>query len=357
MSLSKLTGSQVRLINYFDFRLLSDEVEIGRENLDFDPWLLNENGFKPSVPPSGVVDETTHLTFDLTALFGTEDQSGQDIRITYAPGKVTQVRVSFFDGSKTVVRSDDLMGQSAPPSTSVNDYRVAVDPDEFVSDIRIQDDKSGVLDRTFVENVVKILRPANERYFIRWIDFLDQFVTENLRWTVETGTAVPDPDTGTAVLEDGGGETLIQSDEANDATWTEVQASAQFRLRDLAGFGEMRFYVTDADNFYALRIEPGIPAATVKLDRVTATVRTTLASGPFANYHADLLYFLRVATTDLGGGSTQIKFYVDEELIGTVTDSDHAAGKMAIATSTGQRLTITYSELFQSPLESTRVGL
>lgn len=350
-TLEALTTRKARVVNYFHFRLLSDEWELSREDLGFDPWLLDVPGYQPSVAPAGVSDLTTHLRFDLTPLLGSLDESGHEIRVVYLPTKTVQTRVSQFDGVNFVT-SVDLMGQSAPPSTSLNDYRVGVDPDEFVSDIRIVDD--GTLDRDLVENVVRLLRPSSERYFIRYLDFQDTF-RETLRWTVESGSAATDLENGLVTLGDGGSESAIATDETGDSAWTEYQAAAQFAL-GAGSWGELRFYYADASNYYAVRLDQATGAITLR--KVVAGAPSTVA-GPFyltpAVLHADLNYFVRVATTDTGAGH-QIQVYVDENLLATVVDADHSAGKLALAVSTGGEMVARFAELFQFPLESTRIG-
>lgn len=352
-TLEALTTKKARVLNYFDFRLLSDEWELGREDLGFDPWLIDTPGMSPSVRPDAAVDNTTHLEFDISALLGTIDESGHDIRITYVPDKITQVRTSFFSGGINKVTSEDLMGQTGAPSTNVDDYRVGVDPDEFVSDLRIVDD--GTLDRTFVENIVRLLRPSSERYNIRYVDFMDTF-RETLRWSTVSGSVVSDLDNGIITIGDGAADTVIATDETGDTAWTEYQASVQLSLGSSpTGWGEMRFYYSDASNFYALRLNPSLRA--IQLDQVTAGVRTTLSTGALspAIIHLGVNYFLRVATTDTGSGH-QIQYFVDENLIGTVVDTDHSQGKLAVAAEAGQTAVVRFAELFQYPLESTRIG-
>lgn len=351
-TLEALTTRKARVVNYFAFRLLSDEWEIGREELGFDPWLLDVPGLSPSVKPDAAGSTATNLDFVIDGLLGSGDESGHEIRILCVPTGVVQVRTSLYSSGNNVVTSEDYMGQTGTPSTSVDDYRVGVDPDEFVSDVRIVDD--GSLDRTLVENVVRLLRPSGERYNVRYLDFQDTF-RETLRWEVVSGSAATDLDAGSLTLFDAGADSVVKTDETDDGSWTEYQAAAQFALSDASGWGELRFYYLDESNFYAVRLDPA--DGSVKLDEVVGGARATLATAYLTPpaIHPGLNYFVRVATTDTGAGH-QIQFFVDENLLGTVVGADRVEGKLALAAETGQTMTVRFAELFQFPLESTRIG-
>jgi hypothetical protein len=64
---------------------------------------------------------------------------------------------------------------------------------------------------------------------------------------------------------------------------------------------------------------------------------------------------LRVVTEDTGSGHL-LKYYVNDNLLGSAIDSDHTAGKLGAATAGGQKATVTFADLFVFPLDSTRIG-
>jgi phage tail-like protein len=344
----------VRILPWFFFRTLVDEVEVGRAELDVDPWLIDRPGMNPSVRPDGVAVAGGRLTFDLTTLLGATEAVPHDVRIRYVPGKETQVGRSYWHLGANRVLSGDLFGQAAP-STNVDDYRVGVDPDEYVSDLRVIDTKvPGALDRDLVENLVRVLRPHGERYFVRYLDFADTFRGASF-WSAVTGAVSHDPDEGRMYLGPDAAESEAKTDFDNDGSWTEYQAMVQFKLRDgdASKWFDLRFYYTNPVDHYAVRVNP--TSRTVSLERMTAGVRTVLDSVVLPAFHLDTLYVIRVATLDTGAGH-QIKYYLSGNLLGTVVDADHAAGKLAVATAVGQLATVTFAELFQFPLESTRIG-
>lgn len=346
----------VRILNYFLFRIIVGEVEIAREELNVDPWLIDEAGLSPSELPAAVAEiagPPARIKLDLTPVLGATEAVPHAIRVQYVPDKVTEFAESQWDGSANVVYSAGLMGQTSPVSTTLNDYRVGVDPDEFVSDLRVVDDGTGVLNRDLLENLIRTLRGSSERINVRYLDFQDTF-RDALFWTVPAGVAVHTPASGIIELGDAA-EAEIVTDFPIDSTWTEIHAAVQFKQRDATAgeWSEVRFYRTDSLNFYAVRLDPA--TRVVSLDRVTAGVRTTLDSVTLLNYHVGLFYVISVQTEDTGAGH-QLRYLLDNNVLGTVVDSDHTAGKLGVASAVGQLTTVTFADLFQNPLQSTRIG-
>lgn len=294
------------------------------------------------------------LTFGLSTLLGLDEAVPHDVRVIYR-GKGGRVAPSYWSGSRNEVSVSDALGFPIPLDLDASDYTVGVDPDEFVSDLRVVDD--GTLDREFVERLVAISRPAGERILVRFVDFQDVFRNADLRyWAELTGTATPRPDDGRVDLEDATNETVVHADMPLAATWNQFGLSAQFALRDaVAGkWGEVRFNVLDSDNFYAVRIDPGTRVVT--LDRVLAAIRTTLFShGPMEVFHPDVLYGVHVTTENVATG-VLMKFYLDWKYLGESIDPNFTAGTLGLAVEAGQRLSASFVDLVQCPFTSVRVG-
>jgi phage tail-like protein len=351
----------IRVLPWFFFRTLVDEVEVGRAELNVDPWLIDQPGFSPSVRPDAVYDLTgigLGLALDLTTLLGATEAVPHAIRVQYVPTKEVQVVESYWSGTGNGVFVEDAFGQ-ATPSTNVDDYRVGVDPDEFVSDLRVVDDGTGTLNRALVENLVRVLRPNSERYFVRYLDFQDTF-RDAFYWTVEEGSAdnvVQDREAGRVALAGDleGAVVSIATDFPNDAAWEEYQAAIQFLLRDaVAGeWFQLRFYYQDASNYFAVNVDPG--TTEVKLYRVVSGTPVTLATATLGIFHPGVFYVVHVATERVTAG-TLIQFFLDGNKLGEVVDPTFTEGKLAAAVAAGQRAEVSFAELFQFPLASTRIG-
>lgn len=347
-----VSARPVRYVDYFRFRTLSDEWEVDWANLDGDPWLVDAPGLSPSTTPDAVSDQGTFLRFEVDGLLGAAPTVSHDVRVWHVdhPSSL-ETRPSYVDGSgNNAVDTTTLLGQTGSPSTDVSSYRVGVDPDEYSSDLRVVDD--GTLNRTLLEGMVALLRPAGERLFVRYLNFLDDF-RDSFSWNKTSGTVVPDTDAGELLLSDASAETAIVTDYPGDASWTEVRCELQLKLESISLWGEVRFYYSDPDNFYAVRVNPGTPSVT--LEKVTAGVRSVLDTHLLTVYHVGVYYTVHVAVDDTGSGH-QIKYFLDGELLGSAVDVDHTSGKVGVAAEAGQDLTLTLVESYDSGLESTRIG-
>lgn len=296
------------------------------------------------------------LELDLTTLLGAAEAVPHDVRVKHVPTAEVVVVESRWTGSANV--ASFAADRFSKPSTDLSDYRVGVDPDEFVSDIRIVDDGTGIVNRDLVENLVKVLRPNSERYFIRFLDFQDTF-RDAFYWTVEQGTNVEhDRDAGRVVLSGDleGATVSIATDFPNDAGWSQYQAAVQFLLRDptVGGWFQMRFYYQDALNYYAVNINPG--TAEVKLYRVVGGTPLPIGAGYLSVFHPGVFYVVHVTTESVGVSGHLIQFFVDGVKMGEVVDATYSQGKLAAAVAAGQRAEVTFAEVFQFPLESRRVG-
>lgn len=352
------SGYPVRIENYLHFRTLSDEAEIGVAALGYDVVLLDRAGFETSVRPDAVTDlGAAGLALDLATLLGPTEAVPHAVRAKYLPSGESRELASFWTGSVNRAVSGDAFGQTSP-STDVDDYRVGVDPDEFVSDLRVVDDGTGRLDRTTLEKVLAAARPSGERFYIRYLSFSDVFRGTDY-WALREGSVanVVRDDAGTVALRGDleGGTVAIETDFPGDAGWTEYVATARFQLAsDGAGeYFELRFYAVNAANYYALRLDPG--ADSVNLIKVVSGVATSLASASIAPFRTGVDYLARVATEDTGAGQ-QLRVLLDEAVLATVVDSTFNAGRIGLAAAAGQAATVSLAEVYEAPFDSTRVG-
>jgi hypothetical protein len=297
--------------------------------------------------------------FDLSTLLGTEEAVPHDVRVRYLPRGVAQLVRSHWTGSRNECSVEDAFGLPTPlvDGSSVSSYLVGLDPDEYVSELRVVDD--GTLDREFVANLVEVLRPAGERIFVRFFDFQDDFRSGDLRyWEVASGSVEPDGSAGVAYLEDPGSETEIVSDSPLAAAWANFTASVRFSLRDVvaAKWGEFRFLRSDSLNFYAVRVDPFL--RTVTLQTVLAGVRSDLFThGPMDVFHPGVPYTVHVLVERVNGGADAlIKVLLDGNFIGEIEDPDHGAGALAVAVESTQLLTVHSADLVSCPYPFARVG-
>jgi len=352
----------VRVDNWFRFRTLQYEWELGWADAeDVDLWLTDRPEIPTSVAPDAVSWDAVGevLTFDFTSLLQNREVVGEGlhgtsrvVRILCLPSRETAEEVWTLGTSGNLSAAvAGRMGQHGTPSTNPRDYRGGTDLAEFTSDVRVMDD--GTTNRTFVENLIRVMRPALERYFIRYVTFIEDFRDPD--WTSVSGGAVFDNDAGTVELFHAAAVSAITSNETGDADWEDYLARAQFKLelQEAGKWGELRFFQADASNFYALRLAPtGTLGVTYSFDVVVAGARSVLASAELPVWHQNVDYTLHVDSE--GAGRFQV--FLDGNYLMEVADGTFVKGGVGLACEIGQRLTSTYVEVAENPMTSVRVG-
>lgn len=362
--LETVTADEVRIDDWFDLRVLLEEWEIGRANLGgADLWLLDKQAWGTGTRPDSVTWDGTALHLDLTTLLRSQELVNgslggtfRAVRVRCLPSRVTEDAVWTTDvlGNLSATVTGP-MGQTGTPSTSVDDYRAGIDLAEYSLDVRVPDN-GGVVNRTLVEGLIRVLRPALERVFVRYVTFLDSF-RRTPRWAVLTGDPPTyDPDAGTVTLADVllGVDPAIETDETGDLLWAEylLQAQLQLSTQAIGAWGEIRFLAQDADNFYALRLAPsGTIGVTLSLDRVVAAARVTLDSAILPIWYEGVDYVLQV---DVNGSI--LRGYLDGDRLLEAIDATFAAGRVALACDVTQVMTVTYVEVAEHEIEEVRIG-
>lgn len=352
LAVRSITAKLPSIVNYFRFRTLSDEMEIGMEQLNVDPWLVDDPAMNPSTSPVSVVDGVTYLKLNVDSLLGTTPVPTRLVRIRHRSYPLAgEERQSYISGGSNWVDTTGLLGQPGPTGSLVaSDYVVSVDPDPYVFDVRVYDD--GSVNRDLLEGMLAELRPTNERIFVRYLDFLDDFRGVPL-WVADLGSYTQDKAAGTLTLDTSGGDAAIHADDAGAATWARIRALVQAQLEVATGWFEIRFCVQNTSNFYAVRINPATKL--LSIDKVVSTVRTTLDSMTWVEFHLSTYYSLMAQQIGVGVGQELVALTDGAERL-RVTDSTFTTGGLAVAAQSGQVATITFAELFQDPLTSVRLG-
>lgn len=195
--------------------------------------------------------------------------------------------------------------------------------DERMSNLRIVD--AGDLDRDLVKRLLRVMRPAGERYEITYLAFLDLFSIpgDDTQWNVSAGLGLVVAD-GRMQLTDA---TVAQGTYAIVPTaesWAQYVVAAKLRGRsDASGarFG-LVFYRTDQDNYYEVVLDAY--AQDLRLRRVIAgavtnIVTVALGTVPFS-LEEDTWYTVRVSVVREGGTTNRIVVFVDgDQLISTTS--------------------------------------
>ncbi len=298
------------------------------------------------------VGPTPKLDFELSTLLGLTQAVPHAVRVHYKLENVVRTVYSYWDGSKNRCNVTDAFGLNVPILTnSLNDFKVGVDPDEFVSDLKVVDD--GDLDRDMIENLVRVMRPAGERIYIRYLAFQDKFRRSG-DWVQVAGSVTTDFDNGQLTVD---AASVIRTDMNLDTTWKNITARAQAKMTNVPGdYWEMRFNYVDENNFYAVGMNPDDAERSVFLDRVIAGVRTNIGDYNFVNnFFADVYYNLMVQTA-WDGSTTLMKVFLDGNYLFEYSNALIEDGRVAIATDGTQETTLSLVEVSMCPHEHARIG-
>ena len=226
--------------------------------------------------------------------------------------------------------------------------------------IRVAD--LGTLDRTLVEDLAELARPAGERYELAFVDFLDTFADGRLSHWIPTvfednppsdwipGDSSTTPVSLPGLLFHPGGRERIST--ARSAAWRDYVASMIVNWRDSGQF-EFRFYYKDSRNYYAARFaDPDW----VRLVKRVNNVETVLVAVPAGSVDLDVpaarLY--RVEALEAEGGGVQIRVWIDGDLVAQATDSSLQAGTIEVwvdDATADEAISIHRVEVFQIPLD------
>lgn len=222
--------------------------------------------------------------------------------------------------------------------------------------IRVPD--LGTLDRTLVEDLIRLARPAGERYEIAYVDFLDTFIDGRLgHWlTAAPPAAVWKPADRTVdppVLP--GFELTAPGREAIDvpkaAAWTGY--SIRFIVRFTAAATLIvRFYVQDADNYYWLKLKT---PDTIEFGKVVGGVSALIASNNAADLAVPAARGVVVQVED-NGGANQVRVLLDtEEALLDASDATFGAGAVHFEAGAGT-FSVHRVEVYEDPLAIVVLG-
>lgn len=260
----------------------------------------------------------------------------------------------FFDTRMRVVNWFDL--RWIMDETIFGEEHQGRDPwllstvEESQSDIRIVDD--GTLNRPLIVDMLALFRPGGERLNVYWVDFMDQFLTDNdtAQWESASDPFIVE-DRLLQLVDDTQPERAhVIVDGAG--LWTNYVAS--WRLRGSGeGYGAT-FLLTDNDNTYALEFFNDAGTLVLRLQKVLVGVETELARYDGAPFYDDVFYGLRVHVLDDNVGNTTIRCYWEGEEVITFVDSASPfnVGRIGVRHLDNSTLDLSEVELYQLPLDT-----
>lgn len=235
---------------------------------------------------------------------------------------------------------------------------------EYHSNLRIVDD--GYLNRSLVESVVALTRPVGERITINYLKFLDRFSYDAGNWTDSYAMGLIED---VLVYEDGLGKMI--DDTSYGVTRLNWPTSYQWnnyvtyaRIKGTGAEFGIGVYLTHVTPFvdysydgYAATILPS--SNQIKLSRTSGGALIpldTVSYSPWGILQENTWYGLRLHAYNYGG-VTQLKVYVDNELIAQGTSSVFTQGSINIIHLPGSTFQVDEVEVFGIPANTKYIDI
>lgn len=369
------TGARARIWNWFDFRWVIDETGLGEEHEGTDPWIID----LPSTETENFVDSgilsssTDGRTITIpSGVFSTSIKPGDIFILTggiYGGEEGTvQKRVS---SSEIILHYPGIgAGISWVGASWKIVSRELVADDPYRMNLRIVD--NGLIDKQLVVDLVRLLRPANERVDITYLDFLDRFNVpdDNVQWNPLNTGNITVAEGRLALLDDSVAEKTFAIVE-NSSSWTEYATSVKIKGESLASGAEWGalFYYVDDDNHYKLLIDTY--DQTLRVVRVTSGgeteldlradevgLQTSLDLGALEiGIYPNIYYTFRIQVVR-EGGNNRVQIFLDgSELVNAIDTTSLTAGSIGVLHEADAVVECAEIEMFQIPSDTYSVEI
>jgi hypothetical protein len=343
--LEKLTKEFVYLRDFFYYRwILSGdaaneaETQIGRDDDGYDLWSIGDDNYSTGQKPDDITSATTSLyTFKLTTMvndFPYDDIPPYVYTRCFVTEKSQKGYIYESGGDYYVDYVNYYFEQDSDLlSSDVNQFRISFESDPYISDILITD-RDGTLNRDMIEAVVRYNRPASERFYIRYYQWIDQFDYDDF-WALEllggfsAGTLVHDSTnkkmtlTGDAVFP--GAISLVNVTGMDN--WTDYEFTAKIKITHRGTQMGMTVMYQDDPSFFTYgyffeitqNSSPTTDSHSWTLNRYNGGPPVLISSGTYTgslDLDVDYVWRINCWVSARGAGDYQkIQIYKDEELI------------------------------------------
>jgi len=346
-------GKNPKIITYFDYRYVLGEGHVGFFEERGDMFMLEKSLAIPDyvipLPMGGPV--YTSIKVYVNSLVGTDDHSGEIIRVQLVSTGENEELAVLFDGVDNYVETVGILGQEAALVSADNkDYIIGREYSEFLSDIKVIDD--GRLDRDLLKLLIGLERPSSERIFIWYLDFIDDFTYGKDFWNTISGNSFITDDF--KMKQNSSTQTnidLVQIE--NSEEWQNYFVSFKFKyVAYTASEATLKFYFlrTDEDNTYYLDID--LTNDTIELYYVRLGVSVKI--GLTINYDFIIDFYHLVKVTAEWNDITEkqsIKINIDgshvHEWEHTVLAANANIGTIGVETPVGQQTLYDNFELYR----------
>lgn len=219
--------------------------------------------------------------------------------------------------------------------------------DEFFSDVRIQDDGTGSLNRILLKRIINLMRPTSERLNLIFVRLADDFRQGKGNFTTLTGSSTVNSETQMVMQPD----TFEIVDIVNADTFQDIYFQASLKIVDVNTTGCVVFNWQDINNYYIFKMTTG--SREFGLSKIVAGVEIPLAANVIEDIEENTNYILTVTTfKDPFSSDVKIIAYQDRNTIFETVDTEFASGRFGFKSETGTTMIVDEVEMFEQPLET-----
>jgi phage tail-like protein len=357
-----VTGNRIKVRDYFDLRFIIGETAIEEDLKNTDPNMLSvktRNLFREATdgrtrhggdPYTFRSASVTPLNDDINGFIVIFDDTG-------APSNNGFYRITAVNpGANTWTVS------SVFPIFAIDlSWFVAFSYDEFITEIRVVDEKTGQgeVNRDLLEDLLELQRPNSERFNVVYVDFLDLFNVDNDLGMWESagyGNYIATVDNNVLSLTgNASGETGLKTNRSVTDNWENYQwkIKAALKANGSIWFG---FYNDD------MRLEigyAGFGTGYVRLWQDIASVWTPVtAQVTFPSLNLDTFWTYTIEAFNLPGGTqVNVKVQIDGNVvINTNVTTSADKGNIFLLADQSVGYEIEETELWVYPLDVVRIG-
>jgi hypothetical protein len=364
-----VTGNRFKVRDFFDFRFIVGETAIEEDLQNTDPNMLSvktRNFFRQGTDGVSRFDATPYTFHSLGTLPKLDDVGGfivvfDDVGTPSVNGfyKIVAVDINqeiwYTDVSDWFPRADSGLS-----------WFIAFNYDENITEIRLVDEETGQgeVNRGLLEKLLEWQRPSGERFNVVYVDFMDLFQTPNDLGQWEDAPITSGALSGLVVLDGilvmrcevpaGGG--LVTNRPTAD--WSDIQWKTKAALGTSTGGITLACYWYDeADHIRVLIEYTGFGTGIVKLEEVVSGTPNLLGTWAHPSLNPETYWTYTIETYNLPAGTVSVRVFVDGNLaISATATPNYTSGNIALICPDGSEVRIAETELWQYPLDITRVG-
>ncbi len=219
--------------------------------------------------------------------------------------------------------------------------------DEFFTDIRIQDDGTGGLNRVLLKRIINLMRPVSERLNLIFVRLADKFEQGKGNFLTLQGSSVVNASLEMVMEPD----TLEIVDVINAQNFKDIYFQSSMRIPLVDRTAGLVFSFQDINNFYNFKMITG--DREFSLVKVVGGVETLIVANVQADIEENTDYILTVSTfKDPFSNDIKILCYQDRNVIFDTIDTEFPSGRFGFKSETDTQMIINEVEMFEQPLET-----